>query len=105
MGLLSILRLKFQKMSPKEKYINNLTNPPKINIKFFKNIKNLKLINCFSNEEDKWRKSKIKFIDDSTVEIQLEGKFTTERGRVNCSIREDNNTYRWLGLQFVVAEK
>jgi poly-beta-1,6-N-acetyl-D-glucosamine N-deacetylase len=103
--ILNTLPLKFQKILPKEKYINNLTNPPKINIEFFKNIKNLKLINCFSNEEDKWRKSKIKFIDDSTVEIQLEGKFTTERGRVNCSIREANNTYRWLGIQFVVAEK
>ena len=103
--ILNTLPLKFQKLSPEEKYINDLTNPPKINIKFFKDIKNLKLINCFSNEEDRWRKSNIRFIDDSTIEIKLDGKFTTERGRVNCSIREANNTYRWLGLQFVVAEK
>ena len=50
---LSHTALKFKEISPKEKYINDLTNPPKINIEFFKNIKNLKLINCYSNEENK----------------------------------------------------
>jgi hypothetical protein len=34
----------------------------------------------------------------------LNGKFTTERGRINCSLRENNGFWRWLGMQFVVAE-
>ena len=38
------------------------------------------------------------------LQIGLEGKFTTERGRINCS-REENGFYRWLGVQFVVKEK
>ena len=33
-------------------------NPPKVNIEFYGNIKNLKQINCFSNEGNKWRNSK-----------------------------------------------
>jgi len=34
----------------------------------------------------------------------LIGKFTTERGRINCSLRENDGSWRWLGLQFVIAE-
>jgi hypothetical protein len=66
---------------------------------------NLKNINCFSNEEGQWRNSKIIFLNDFTINIKLQGKFTTERGRVNCSLRDVEGFYRWFGIQFVVAEK
>ena len=96
---------KYKEIVPKEKYINNKTNPPNVSIHFYENIKNIKRISCYSNEEDKWRKSNIDFIDDFKIKINLQGKFTTERGRINCSLREDNGFWRWLGLQFTVAEK
>ena len=102
--LLRTLPFKFEELLPKEKYINNDSNPPNVRIKFFKNY-NIKNINCFSNEENTWRKSEIKFLNDNEINIILKGKFTTERGRINCSLREDNGYYRWLGVQFVVAEK
>ena len=62
-------------------------------------------INCFSNEGDKWRNSKIKFKDNNVLEIEITEKFVGERGRINCSLREKNNFYRWLGIQYVVSEK
>jgi len=102
--LLKTLPFKYKKLEPEEKYINNSTNPPKVIIEFFET-KNLKNINCFSNEEDKWRNSSIKFLNTNTIKINLAGKFITERGRINCSLREGNGFYRWLGVQFVVAEK
>ena len=68
-------------------------------------MKNIKLINCYSNEENKWKKSEIIFLDENKIEIKLKGKFITERGRINCSLREDNGLWRWLGMQFVIAEK
>ena len=46
---------------------------------------------------------KIKFKSENELEIILQGKFVTERGRINCSL-EKNGFYRWLGLQFVIAE-
>ena len=95
---------KYEEITPKEKYINDSTNPPNVKIKFYKNIKNINLINCYSNEENKWRKSNIKFTNDYEVQVLLEGKFTTERGRINCSL-QDNGFWRWLGIQFVIAEK
>ena len=102
--ILNTLPLKFKKIVPSEKYINDSNNPPKVTVEFFDNIKNIKLINCYSNEENKWRKSKINFLNDYKIKIELQGKFTTERGRINCSLREDSGLWRWLGIQFVIKE-
>ena len=63
-------------------------NPPKIKIEFYENIKNLNQINCFSNEGNKWRNSKIFFIENNILEIEIDEKFVGERGRINCSLRE-----------------
>jgi peptidoglycan/xylan/chitin deacetylase (PgdA/CDA1 family) len=103
--VLDTLPFKYKKILPSEKYINDNTNPPKVSIEFFEDIKNIKEINCYSNEENKWRKSKIDFTNNFQININLQGKYTTERGRVNCSLRENNGLWRWLGMQFVIAEK
>ena len=102
--MLNTLPFQYKYIKPEEKYINDKTNPPKIKIEFYENIKNLKNINCFSNEEDKWRNSRINFKNSNDLDIILDGKFTTERGRINCSLREDSGFYRWLGIQFVIKE-
>jgi hypothetical protein len=98
------LPFKYKAIFPIDKYIDNSNNPPKVIIDFIDNIKDLKKMNCYSNEENEWRKSKITFVTDSQVEIKLMGKFTTERGRINCSLRESDGSWRWLGMQFVVSE-
>ena len=68
-------------------------------------INNLKNINCFSNEGNKWRNSNISFINDLTLKIEISEKFIGERGRINCSLRENEGFYRWLGIQFVISDK
>ncbi len=102
--ILKTLPFPFKLIKPEDKYIGDKNNPPKVSIQFYDNIKNLKNINCFSNEEDKWRNSKINFKSSNDLDIILDGKFTTERGRINCSLREDSGFYRWLGIQFVIKE-
>ena len=47
----------------------------------------------------------IDLVGDKTIKIDIKEKFITERGRINCSLRESKNSYRWLGIQFVIAEK
>ena len=44
-------------------------------------------------------------MSDTVLHIKIEGKFITERGRINCSLRNNDGFYRWLGIQFVVKEK
>ena len=103
--ILKTLPFPFKSIKPENRYISEKNNPPRVNIEFYQNIKNLKNINCFSNENDKWRSSNIDFKDNYNLNVNLEGKFITERGRINCSLREKNGFYRWLGVQFVIKEK
>jgi len=103
-SILQTIPFPYLKITPEEKYLNPKNNPPNVSITFFENAPNFKNITCYSNEEDKWRKSKIKFIDNNQLDIILEGKFTTERGRINCSLREDTGEWRWLGIQFVISD-
>jgi len=102
--ILKTIPLKFKSITPEEKYINNANNPPLVIVEFFDDIKNIKLLNCYSNELNSWRKTKIEYLNDFKIRIKLAGKFTTERGRINCSLRELDGSWRWLGMQFVVAE-
>jgi len=102
--ILRTIPLQYKSISPTEKYINNNNNPPEIIVEFFENMKNIKLLNCYSNELNSWRKSEIEYLNNFKIKIKLIGKFTTERGRVNCSLREPDGSWRWLGMQFVVAE-
>ena len=102
--ILNTIPLKFKSITPTERYINDANNPPEVIVEFHENIKNIKLLNCYSNEQNLWRKSKIEYLSNFKIRIKLVGKYTTERGRINCSLREPDGSWRWLGMQFVVAE-
>ncbi len=103
--LMKTLPLKFKKISPEDRYLLQSKNPPTVNIKFYENIKNLKQLNCFSNEGNKWQNSKILFKEESLLEIKIAEKFLGERGRINCSLRERDGFWRWLGIQYVISER
>ena len=75
-------------------------NPPTVEINFFDDQKNIKNINCFSNEGNEWRNPIMKF-KKNTLEINFREKFTFRRGRVNCSVK-DGDIWRWLGIQMSV---
>ena len=96
---------KYKNISPEEKYLLQDNTPPKVKIEFFEGIKNLKSLNCYSNEGNKWRQSKINFSSTNTLNISISEKFVGERGRINCSLRDPSGFWRWLGIQFVVSEK
>jgi len=103
--LIKTLPLKYKNIFPQEKYLTSSLNPPMVKIEFFDNLKNINEINCYSNEQNIWKKSKIKFLENNIIEIELQGKFVGERGRINCSKKEVDGFWRWLGIQFVVSEK
>ncbi len=104
-SLMKTLPFKYKKIFPEEKYLLQIKNPPKVRIEFFENINNLKSLNCFSNEGDKWRNSTISFDNPTSLLIKIDEKFVGERGRINCSLRDRSGFWRWLGIQFVVSDK
>jgi len=97
------LPLYYKDIFPKENYLTNENNPPLVIIDFFPEQNNLKNITCYSNENDRWRKSKIYFENKYKLKILIDEKFTTERGRINCSLN-DKEGWRWFGIQFVIKE-
>ena len=104
-SLMKTLPFKYQNIYPDEKYLLENKNPPNVKITFYKDIKNLKSLTCYSNEGDKWRQSDIKFEDANTLLISINEKFVGERGRINCSLRDSSGFWRWLGVQFVLSDK
>ena len=104
-SLMKTLPFKYQNIYPDEKYLLENKNPPNVKITFYKDIKNLKSLTCYSNEGDEWRQSDIKFENANTLLININEKFVGERGKINCSLRDSSGFWRWLGIQFVLSEK
>ena len=71
-------------------------------VEFFNEQKNIKNINCYSNDGGKWKKSNLKF-DINKLIVNFEDPFIPRRGRINCSLM-DNGKWRWFGTQFIVSE-
>jgi len=103
-SILKTLPFPYKNITPANKYIKKDENPPNVKIKFFKDLINIKNINCYSNEGNVWKKSDIIFENNDEILISLKEKFKSERGRINCSLLEKNGKWRWLGLQYVIAE-
>ena len=74
----------------------------KFEVKFFKDQKNIKNINCYSNELNEWKKSNTS-LDNHKLTIKFRGAFYPRRGRINCSLNDDGK-WRWFGVQFPVQE-
>ena len=104
-SLTKTLPFKYKKIIPEEKYLTTHKNPPKVEIEFHDNIKNLQTLNCYSNEGNKWRNSDIVFLNSHTLQIKIKEKFLGERGRINCSLRDPSGFWRWLGIQFVIKDQ
>ena len=103
-SILQTLPFPYESIKPENRYLKKNDNPPEIKIKFFDNLINVKNINCYSNEGNIWKKSDIRFIKKNELIILLKEKFKSERGRINCSLWEEGGKWRWLGIQYVVAE-
>ena len=103
-SIINSLPFPYKSITPENRYIKIENNPPEVQIKFFENLINIKNINCYSNEGNIWRKSNIKFLNQNEILIIPREKFKSERGRINCSLWEKSGNWRWLGIQYVIAE-
>ena len=100
--IINYFPLEYKKLDPEEKKLDIKNNPPKFEVIFFENQKNLNNINCYSNEGDQWEKSKIN-INKNKLTINFREPFKPRRGRINCSLN-DNGKWRWFGTQFVIKK-
>ena len=99
-SIINTFPLEYKSLYPEEKKLGTKNNPPKFNIEFFEEQKNINSINCYSNEGNKWEKSIIN-ISNNTLSLKFREPFLPRRGRINCSLN-DGGKWRWLGTQFIV---
>ncbi len=92
--------LEYKILEPEEKKLSKENNPPEFKVVFFKNQKNIKNINCYSNEGAKWDKSDISIVNNE-LSIKFREPFVPRRGRINCSLNDDGK-WRWFGTQFII---
>ena len=100
-SLINYFPLQYKILKPEDKKLNSNDNPPKFSVEFFPEQKNINNINCYSNEGDKWEKSKINIINN-ILTIDFREPFAPRRGRINCSLN-DNGKWRWFGTQFTIV--
>ena len=60
-SIINYFPLEYKSLKPEEKKLTNKNNPPTFSVEFFEDQKNLKNINCYSNEGNEWKKSDIRF--------------------------------------------
>ncbi len=101
-SLINYSPLEYKSLKPEEKKLNNKNNPPNLIVEFFEEQKNIKNINCYSNDGGNWKKSDLNF-NENTLRIDFKESFIPRRGRINCSLN-DNGKWRWFGVQFVVID-
>ena len=99
-SIINYYPLEYKNLEPEEKKLSKKNNPPKFKVRFFDDQKNIENINCYSNEGDKWMKSKIKLVEKELT-IEFREPFLPRRGRINCSVN-DNGKWRWFGTQFII---
>ena len=109
-SVINLLPFYYKDIFPKERYLTDKNNPPNLNIKFFPEQKNIQRMTCYSNQGNKWRllsfNNNLITGGPEVYQIllnQFPEKFTTERGRVNCSLN-DTDGWRWFGIQFVISK-
>ena len=100
-SIIKYLPLQYKTFKPEDKYVLAKNNPPSVEIKFFDNQKNIKNINCFSNEGDNWGNPNISVNENNLMKISFREKFTFRRGRLNCSLNESGK-WKWFGHQFTI---
>ena len=98
--LVKLLPLQYKTIVPENKFLTKINNPPNMYIDFFKDQKNLNLINCYSNESGSWKDTKINLSSNRLI-INFSQKFNFRRGRINCSLN-DKEGWRWIGIQFSI---
>ena len=101
-SIINYFPLEYKLLKPVEKKLYKKNNPPQFSVEFFKEQKNLSNISCYSNEGNKWEKSKTKFKDNKLF-IEFREPFVPRRGRINCSLNE-NGKWRWFGTQYTVVK-
>ena len=85
-SLINYYPLEYKNLKPEEKKLTDNENPPKLEIEFFENQKNIKNITCYSNDGGNWKKSNLKFQKQNLI-INFDEKFLPSKRKNKLFIK------------------
>lgn len=75
-------------------------NPPPFGFTVAPGVQGLDQINCFASHES--TPARLERLGDRRFEVRLDTPFPPGRGRFNCTVRAENDRWRWFGMQFYI---
>ena len=61
----------------------------------------INLLNCFANTGGNWSSQKITNVTKKRLQIVLNDRFKSGRGRINCTVQKEKD-WHWFGYQFLI---
>ena len=61
----------------------------------------INLLNCFANTGGNWSSQKITNVTKKRLQIVLNDRFKSGRGRINCTVQKEMD-WHWFGYQFLI---
>ena len=61
----------------------------------------INLLNCFANTGGNWSSQKITNVTKKRLQIVLNNRFKSGRGRINCTVQKEKD-WHWFGYQFLI---
>lgn len=90
-------------LTPRDPFLGAKNNPPPFGFTVIElPERQLSQIACYAPVEGK---VKIERLGSRRFEVRMQEKFPPGRTRVNCTLPEKGNRWRWLGMQFYVPGK
>jgi len=86
---------------PEDKRVTKFRNPPEIELVLASGIQAGR-ISCFTHHGDEWYAAAVSVRSQDRVHVQVLKPYITRTGRVNCSYKDTDGQFRWLGMQFVL---
>jgi len=94
------LPLKASDITPADPYLSVGKNPPAFGFTVNGiNSRELKKLNCYASSEGRLR---IERLGDTRFEVRMTKPFPVGRSRINCTMQENDQRWRWFGRQFFV---
>ena len=74
-------------------------NPPNIGFSIAKNLSNLDRLRCYTGSEGRVSTT---LLGKNRIEVRMTKPFTSDRTRLNCTVKGPQNRWRWFGWMYVL---
>ena len=95
------LPLRISELIPQDPVLVAANNPPFLGFTVAPGVDRLDRLACYVSNRGK---AQTELLPPNRIEVRVSDAFPPGRVRFNCTLREDGERWRWLGVQYIVPE-